>query len=337
LNGGTCLTLEEARALVRRIMDGQGLSGEVGASLANALIAAESEGQPGHGLSRIPAYLSQLKVGKVNPEANPSVRQPMPSAVFVDADGGFAFPALDLAFENGSELARKTGIAAISVHHSHHCGSLGYQVERFASQGLLAIMVANAPKAMAPWGGKQPIFGTNPIAFATPVEGCEPIVIDLSLSRVARGKVMLAAREGRDIPDNWALDVDGNPTTDPQAALAGTMAPIGDAKGTALAMMVEVLAAALTGSTLSCKASSFFDDKGSRPSVGQFIIAIDPRSGADGFAESVRELAEAILSEPGVRLPGMRRHAAILEAEANGIQVNEKLFKELMQYPGAAG
>ncbi len=336
MNGGRRLSLEEARALVCQIMAGQGLTDSVGASLANALIAAESEGQPGHGLSRIPAYLGQLKVGKVNPEAKPTVRQPMPAAQFIDADGGFAFPALDLAFESGSELARKTGIAAISVHHSHHCGSLGYQVERFASRGLLAIMVANAPKAMAPWGGKQPIFGTNPIAFATPVEGRSPIVIDLSLSRVARGKVMLAAREGREIPDNWALDVDGNPTTDPQAALAGTMAPIGDAKGTALAMMVEVLAAALTGSTLSCKSSSFFDDKGPRPHVGQFLIVIDPRSGADSFAVSVRELAETILTEPGVRLPGMRRHLAILDAEKNGINVSEKLLEELMQYPGAS-
>jgi (2R)-3-sulfolactate dehydrogenase (NADP+) len=317
-------------------MAGQGLSDAVGASLANALIAAESEGQLGHGLSRIPAYLGQLKVGKVNPEAKPRLHQPMPAALFVDADGGFAFPALDMAFENGVALARKTGIAAISVHHSHHCGSLGYQVERYANEGLLAIMVANAPKAMAPWGGKQAVFGTNPIAFATPVEGREPIVIDLSLSRVARGKVMLAAREGREIPDNWALDVEGNPTTDAHAALAGTMAPIGDAKGTALAMMVEVMAAALTGSSLSCKASSFFDDEGPRPHVGQFLIVIDPRSGAENFAITVRELTDTILAEPGVRLPGMRRHLAIRDAKSNGIKVNEKLFSELMEYPGAA-
>lgn len=335
MNGDKQLTVAEARSLVFSILRGQGQNETVANSVANALVAAETEGQPGHGLSRIPAYLGQLQAGKINPEARVSVNRMRSSALLIDADGGFSFPALDVAFEEACKVVAETGVVGVSVSRSHHCGSLGYQVERFARRGVMAIMVANAPKAMAAWGGKKPVFGTNPIAFAAPVPNSDPIVIDLSLSRVARGKVMLAAREGREIPDNWAQDVDGNPTTDPNAALAGTMLPIGDAKGTALALMVEVLAAAFTGSNLSSQASSFFDSDGPRPHTGQFLIIMDPASGSSTYGEAVRRLVETMLSEDGVRLPGARRVASIRNAHTRGINVKKKLFAELIAYPGA--
>jgi LDH2 family malate/lactate/ureidoglycolate dehydrogenase len=149
-------------------------------------------------------------------------------------------------------------------------------VETLAERGVAALMVANAPAAMAPWGGRRPLFGTDPIAFAAPLGADDPVVVDISLSKVARGKIMAAAQKGDPIPEGWALDPDGHPTTDAKAAMAGTMIPLGDAKGTALALMVELLCAGLTGANYAWQATSFFDDKGDPPGTGQAIIAIDP-------------------------------------------------------------
>jgi (2R)-3-sulfolactate dehydrogenase (NADP+) len=161
---------------------------------------------------------------------------------------------------------------------------------------------------MAPWGGSQALFGTNPIAFAAPRDGAPPLVIDLSLSKVARGKVMAAAKAGQPIPEGWALDVEGQPTTDPERALTGTMIPAGDAKGAALALVVEILAATLTGANRSDQATSFFDADGAPPGVGQTIIAFDT-GGVAGFGARLESLIGAILSQDGTRLPGEKRLA----------------------------
>jgi (2R)-3-sulfolactate dehydrogenase (NADP+) len=192
-------------------------------------------------------------------------------------------------------------------------------VEKLARKGLVGMMFANTPAAIAPWGSHKPVFGTNPIAFAAP-RGDAPLVIDLSLSRVARGKVMHAKKSGTTIPDNWALDKDGNTTTDPDAALSGSMLPIGEAKGTALALLVETLAAVMTGANLSSEASSFFHADGPRPGVGQFLIAMKPVNPA-GFADQFERLLGGIEALDGTRLPGSRRLQAIADTAENGIAV----------------
>jgi (2R)-3-sulfolactate dehydrogenase (NADP+) len=200
-------------------------------------------------------------------------------------------------------------------------------VERFAEQGLVAMMFANAPAAMAPWGGKTPLFGTNPIAFAAPVDTGEPLVIDLALSKVARGKVMEATQKGTPIPDDWAFDVEGNPTTDAVAAMKGTMAPSGGAKGAALAMMVEVLAAGLTGANFSYEASSLFDEHGPPPALGQAIVAIDPAASSGGSAAGrLAGLAAEMSREEGVRLPGRRGRNRRAEAVRNGIEIEDEVI-----------
>jgi (2R)-3-sulfolactate dehydrogenase (NADP+) len=193
---------------------------------------------------------------------------------------------------------------------------------------LVALFFANGPAAMAPWGGKTAVFGTNPIAFACPLPRREPIVVDLSLSKVARGNVMAAAKKGEPIPEGWALDVDGRPTTDANAALAGTMVPLGDAKGTALALMVELIAAGLTGSNFAAEASSYFDAEGPPSMTGQFIIALDPAVFASGV-ERFAVLARSIEEQQGARLPGMRRYALRKRAEAEGLTVRDALLAEL--------
>ena len=213
------------------------------------------------------------------------------------------------------------------MRNSHHAGVLGLTVERFAQKGLVALMMANAPGAMAAWGGTKGVFGTNPIAFATPLPGEDPVVIDLSLSKIARGKVMAARQKGIAIPEGWALDRDGNPTTDAEAALAGTMVPVGDAKGAALALMVEMLSAGLTGANYAYEASSLFDDKGGPPKLGQFILVLDPIAiGGDGALGRLGELAAMIATEPGTRLPGRRGRALRRKAAADGLAIDDDVM-----------
>ena len=243
---------------------------------------------------------------------------------------GFAYPAIDLAIAELIDAARAEGLAAATIFRSHHCGAMGLHVERLAREGFCALMFANTPPAIAPAGGRTALFGTNPIAFAAPVHGAEPIVIDLSISKVARGRIMAAKQKGQPIPEGWALDVDGRPTTDPAAALAGTMLPMGDDKGAALALMIEILAACLTGAVLSKDATSFLDDKGGPPGAGQIIIAldVDPASGGAYF-DRMAALVAAIGAETGARLPGARRFRARAQALAEGLTLNDGLRGEL--------
>jgi (2R)-3-sulfolactate dehydrogenase (NADP+) len=326
----TVLSVAEAHALVASALTASNTSPENAVSVAQALIGAELAGQGGHGLRRVPAYTAQAKVGKVKGHAVPTATRVRPGAIHIDAGFGFAYPAFDLAITELANIAPAQGIALAGIFRSHHAGVTGLFVERLAEKGLVALLLANAPGAMAPWGGRKPLFGTNPIAFAAPVEGELPIVVDVSLSKVARGKVMAAAQKREPIPAGWAFDVDGNPTTDAEAALAGTMAPLGDAKGTALALMVELLAAGLTGANFGHEQTSFFDAKGAPPGTGQAIIAIDP--GAFGGVRALarfREMAEAIAEADGARVPGRRRQELRAKLERNGIAADTALIEEI--------
>lgn len=319
----TRLSLAEAEEKIAGLFVAAGTSAANAASVALALVAAEADGLKGHGLSRVPTYLSMLKAGKIDGQAVPIARQPKPGVLAIDAAHGFAYPAIDLAVIELPELARRQGIVAAPIRRSNHCGAAGFHVERLAEQGMVALLFANTPGAIAPWGGSKPVFGTNPIAFAAPLAGREPLVIDMALSKVARGPIVAAKQKGESIPEGWALDAAGKPTTDPAAALAGTMLPLGDAKGATLAMMVEILAAALVGTHFAFQASSFLDDKGGPPDTGQLILAIDPASmGGSWFDERMKLLAHAIEEQEGTRLPGMRRYGLRAKAKAQGIEVD---------------
>ncbi|APX24418.1 MAG: sulfolactate dehydrogenase [Rhodobacteraceae bacterium] len=333
----TRMPREEAEALVARVLEANRVSARNAESVARALVAAEIDGQAGHGFSRVAAYAAQARSGKVSGAACPVAEQAGTARIDIDARNGFAFPAVDLAIEKLAELVPETGVAVATIRRSHHCGQLGAHVERLAERGIAALMVANTPKAMAPWGGNAALFGTNPIAFAAPRgEARPPLVIDLSLSKVARGKVMAAAKSGTPIPEGWALDADGNPTTDPEAALKGTMVPAGDAKGAALALVVEILAATLTGAKHSSEASSFFDAEGEPPGVGQLIMAFDTsRVAGEGFTLRLEALLAAVLGQEGTRLPGEKRIAgrrAVREGE--GVLVPGHLLEEIEALAG---
>jgi (2R)-3-sulfolactate dehydrogenase (NADP+) len=324
------LSLAEVEERVARVFETGGASAEAARSVARALVRAEADGLKGHGLSRIPTYLAMLKSGKIDGRVVPNVAQPRPGVLAVDAACGFAYPAIDVAIARLPALAKQQGIAAAAISRSNHAGACGRHVERLAEQGRVALFFANTPEAIAPWGGTRAVFGTNPIAFAAPLAGRAPIVIDLALSKVARGNIVAAKQKGEAIPEGWALDKDGRPTTDPEAALAGTMIALGDAKGAALALMVEVLAAALVGTHFAFEASSFLDDKGAPPQTGQLMIAIDPAGfGHSSFAARMQVLAQAIESQEGARLPGIRRLALREKAELEGLSVSDDLWKLL--------
>jgi (2R)-3-sulfolactate dehydrogenase (NADP+) len=326
----TRLSLSEIHDLIAAALIRSRTSSENAASVAAALVAAEASGQGGHGLRRVVSYCAQAASGKVDGFAVADLQRTAPGAVSVDAGHGFAYPALDKVTAALPNIAREQGVALATVARSHHCGVMGTIVEQLADAGLIALMLANTPGGIAPWGGKTPLFGTNPIAFAAPLDGDKPIVIDLSLSKVARGKIMAAKQKDEPIPSGWACDRDGNPTTDAAAALEGTMVPIGDAKGTALALMVELLAAGLSGANFAYQATSFFDADGAPPGTGQFILAIDPvRIGGAGATERFAELAARVAGDPGARVPGRRRQALRAEAKKQGILADSALIAEI--------
>ncbi len=322
------LSLAEAEALVAEALQRCRTAAENSRVVAHALVLAEADGLKSHGLLRVPIYAAQARVGKVDGFATPSVEHPRPALVAIDAQYGFAFPAMNRAVALLPDLAREFGIAAAGIRRSHHAGVAGHQVERLAKAGMVALFFANSPAAMAPWGGTKAVFGTDPIAFACPLPDRAPIVVDLSLSKVARGSILTAIQKGESIPEGWALDTDGRPTTDAKAGLAGTMVPLGDAKGTALALMVELLAAGLTGANLAREASSFLDAEGAPPGTGQLIIAID----ASAFGNALPRfaaMAGSIEEQHGARLPGARRAASRKKAQAEGLQISDKLLAEI--------
>jgi (2R)-3-sulfolactate dehydrogenase (NADP+) len=328
----TLLTLEQARDAVAKVLRGAGANEAMALATARALVLAEAQGLGSHGLSRVDQYATHLRNGRVVGDAVADVLHAKGSAVLVDAHEGLAFPACELAVAEAIARARTCGIAFAGVTRSHHCGVLVDHLRPVAEAGMVGLGFANSPAAMPAAGGKHPIFGTNPVAAIFPRRDGDPLMIDLSLSEVARGKLMVAAKEGRSIPEGWALDRDGRPTTDPKAGLEGSMLPIGavsSPKGAMLALVVELLVTALTGANFGFEASSFFVAEGNRPRIGQAFVVIDPGAlaGAASYLDRVELLVAEMLRDDGVRLPGARREALRQRAEREGLQVPDTLLK----------
>ena len=326
----------DLESLMRRALERSGATPTMAAATAAALVAAELDGIPSHGASRIPQYCGHVANGRANGSAVPRVANERGGAVLVDAGGGLAFEACALATREVADRAKRHGVAFASVANSNHFGVAAYHVEPLAKAGLVALAFGNSPGAMPMWGGKRAIFGTNPIAAAFPRRKGEPIVIDLSLSEVARGKIMVAARDGKPIPLGWALDKDGNPTTEAKAALEGMMVPAGGSKGAMLALVVELLACALSGSAYGFESDSFFTEAGKPTRIGQAFLAIDPGAlaGDDVFLDRVETLVAAMLADEGVRIPGDRRRANRGKIAKDGIAVPPELAAKIRALAG---
>ncbi len=318
--------------------------------IARALVAADADGIPSHGVSRIPSYAAQAMNGLVDGQAFPRLEQTATASIRVDARGGFAYPAINLGLVRAREMAKETGICGLAIGNSHHGGVGGHPVEAAARDGLIALGFLNAPAAIAPWNGSRALYGTNPISFACPRPNADrsdwgdPILVDLALSKVARGKIKLAADKGEAIPEGWCTDKRGKPTTDAKAAMdSGMMIPMGDAKGAALVLMVEILAATLTGSNHGFEATSFFASEGEPPRVGQFFLLLDPSAFAhedeetahNGFIERISTLVQAITEQDGAWLPGDDRWANRATSQEGGVEIPDALIEDLKARAGA--
>ena len=313
-----------------------GASAEMAAATAHALVEAEAQGLGSHGVARVPQYAAHLKNGRAVGDAAASVIRSRGGAALVDAAGGLAFPACALAVAEAIRRAREFGVSFVGVTNSHHFGVAAYHLVPVGAAAMVGLALGNSPAAMAVAGGRRPLLGTNPIAAIFPRKNGAALTIDLSLSQVARGKVMIAAKEGRPIPTGWALDADGQPTTDAKAALAGSMVAMGGDKGATLALVVELLACALTGAAMGFEADSFLVDEGNRPGVGQAFLVIDPAAlaGMPTYLERVEAMIAAMEKDPGVRLPGYRRNALSAEAARDGIEIDPMLHRRLLELAG---
>ena len=327
---------EELERLMSAALARSGASESMARATARALVAAEAEGLASHGASRIAQYCGHVRNGRADGKAVPAVARDSKAACLVDAHGGLAFEACALAVREVMARAREFGVAFASVTNSNHFGVAAYHLEPLAEAGLVGLAFGNSPAAMPAWGGRRALFGTNPIAAVFPRRSGPPLVVDVSLSAVARGRIMVAAREGKPIPEGWAVDREGRPTTDAKAALEGSMLPAGGVKGAMLALVVELLACALSGAAFGFESDSFFSEEGKPTRIGHGFLAVDPAAlaGRERFLDRVETLVAAMLEDPHVRLPGARRLELREKAQAAGINIADDLLGRIRALAG---
>jgi (2R)-3-sulfolactate dehydrogenase (NADP+) len=308
-----------------------GANDRMAEAAASHLVRAEEQGLPTHGMSRVPFYCGMLRRGRADGTAAPRMAAERAGACLIDNRDGLPYVSVRWAVEEAIQRARRNGIAFAGITNSAHVGVLGIHLAPVAEAGMVGFAFTNSPAAIPAWGGKKPLFGTDPVAAVFPRRTEPPIVVDLALTTVVRGKIMMAMRKGERIPEGWALDRNGRPTTDPKEAIEhGSLFPIGGAKGAMLALMFELICAALTGAAIGPEADSFFSDEGNRPKIGQAFIVIDPSAlaGMEKYFERVEALVSRMLADAEVRLPGARRFASERKSMA-GIEVPDELVGQI--------
>jgi (2R)-3-sulfolactate dehydrogenase (NADP+) len=308
-----------------------GANDRMAEAAARHLVRAEEQGLPTHGMSRVPFYCGMLRRGRADGSAEPRMAAERAGACLIDNRDGLPYVSVQWAVEEAIQRARRNGIAFAGITNSAHVGVLGIHLLPVGAAGMVGFAFTNSPAAIPAWGGKKALFGTDPVAGIFPRQNRQPIIVDLALTTVVRGKIMMAMRKGERIPEGWALDRDGRPTTDPKEAIErGSLFPIGGAKGAMLALMFELVCAALTGSAIGPEADSFFSDEGNRPRIGQAFIVIDPSAlaGMDRYFERVEAVVSRMLADPEVRLPGARRFAAEAAAK-KGIEIPDELLAQI--------
>ena len=317
--------------LARTALEKAGAHSKMAEAAARHLVRAEEQGLPTHGMSRVPFYCSMLRKGRADGTAHPAMATERAAACLIDNRNGLPYVSVAWAVEEVIQRARRNGIGFAGIRNSAHVGVLGIHLLPVAAAGLVGFAFTNSPAAIPAWGGKKALFGTDPVAGVFPRKNDQPIVVDLALTTVVRGKIMMAMRKGERIPEGWALDRHGKATTDPKEAIEhGSLYPIGGAKGAMLALMFELICAALTGAAIGPEADSFFSEEGNQPRIGQAFIAIDPSAlaGTDRYLERVETVVATMLADPGVRLPGTRRFASE-KTSRNGIEVPEELMAQI--------
>ena len=304
------LTVAEIHDLARRVFVANGCDDDNADALASTVSRAERDGSHSHGLFRVPGYAAGLKSGKVNGRANPKIESITAAALRLDGDNGYAPLALRRGIPALTKAAQATGVAVMAAVRTHHFAALWSETEAIAEAGLVGIACTAYKPSVAPFGAKKPLFGTNPISFAWPRAGNHPVVFDMATAAMAMGEVQIAAREGRALPPATGLNAQGEPTTDPAAiAGGGVLLPFGGYKGSAIALMVELLAAGLTGERFSFEAAEADNNDGAPPRGGEFLLALSPALlGGENWEERCEKFFARFDALDGARLPGARRH-----------------------------
>ncbi|MEC7655639.1 MAG: Ldh family oxidoreductase [Pseudomonadota bacterium] len=332
------MSLDEVRALSTEVLIANGMSEANAVIIADVVTQAEADGTHSHGLFRVPGYVTSMRSGRMNGKAVPEVTEKSPGLVAVDSKNGFSPPAIIAGKPLAIEKAKSQGIAALGLRNNGNLNALWWEAEHFGDAGLICLTMSTSQSFVAPWGGNKALFGTDPIAFACPRAGKPPMVFDYATSASARGEIQVAAREGHSIPKGWALDKDGNDTTDPVAALEGVQLPFGGHKGNAIMIMVELLSAGLTGGNFCFEAQEQVDAFGGHdagPSnAGQIFILIDPKGFHETFLDRVEALFGKILAQEGTRIPGDRRYANRARSATDGIVCQAALHQQILDMRG---
>ncbi len=327
------LELSTLKDLTARALQNAGARAGMADAAARILVTTESLGVPSHGVARVPFYCSMLRNGRADGRATPKPVRQDGAVYLLDNADALPFEACEIAVKEAVLRADKYGVGMAAITNGGHAGALGVYLDPVADAGLVGIATCNGPAAIPPWGGKHALFSSSPIAASFPRADADPVAIDLSLTTVARGRVMLAAQRGESIPEGWALDRDGCPTTAPNEVLTGggSLFPIGGAKGAMLALMVELLCSGLTGSSIGPEIDSYFSERGNKPRSGHLFVVISPEAfvGSKTFQERVEKIVTIMLADSGVRLPGARRYAARAQALRAGVALPAALYETI--------
>lgn len=315
-----------------------GLSEEDARTAAWALVEANLEGLDTHGVSRLALYTRRVKAGLAAARPSMRWRHPAPAIAHLDAANALGPVAAVAALDEAVRLAKMQGVGMVAVAHTNHAAAFSVYTERAAHQGCLALMVGNTPPAVPPWGGKTAFLGTNPLAFTVPgpVPDDPPVVVDMATSVVARGNIIMAARQKQSIPPGWAIDAEGQPTTDAQAALAGAVLPMAGAKGYALGLMIEILSSTLSGTAWGPQVRSPYEDWSAPTDSGLWCLAVDlaPLMPQDEYTSRLGSLLAALHAAPtapgqSIRVPGERRAAVRARRMQEGIPLDAATRAEL--------
>jgi len=329
---------------IKQVLVKIGMSEADASIVADSLVKADLEGNGSHGMSRLPIYAKRLLEGRI--AVRPRIGFELHGAILrVDGDNGLGQVVSCRALEKALPVAREHGIAGMFVNNSNHFGTAAYFCQQACARNMALIAMTNSPPGIPPWGGKRAFLGTNPIAFGFPVRDAPPVIVDMSSSVVARGKIMLADKQGDTIPTGWAIDENGMETTDPAAALRGSVLPLGGAKGYALAMAVEMMCSILSGAAFGPHVNNLYKDGDPAANVGHCFILMDMSRWMDmeqyfAIMQSFLEEIKAVPTAAGTNeifYPGERRYAQFISRQQEGIQVSGEVVQELIQLGEAVG
>ena len=329
------MNLFKIKKIIKNIFIKFGLNKEHALICSDAIINAELVNAHSHGLARLKMYCDRIEKNVINPKPKFKKRKISQSITHIDADNSIGFVAADIGIKEAIKNAKKTGIGLVGIKNSGHYGLSGYYAEMAVKKNLIVFCFTNAPPAIAPHGAKKSLFGTNPICFGAPTSNKIPFILDTSVSVINRGKIRVAAKNKKEIPEGVALDKFGNPTTDPKKALEGVQLPIGGFRGSGLAWMVDILSGVITGAHHGGKVKDPFDDFSGPQNVGHLFLTIKPNLFLVDYKKRINENISRIKKLPKIRgvkkilYPGQNKYSRYKKNIRKKIKISKKVSEEI--------